>query len=451
MTDTIVALATPNGESALSLIRVSGEKALEIASQACDLKSPTPRHSYLTKYSSIENETLDQVIFVFYENGKSFTSEDTIEIICHGNPILIKEIVNDLLARGCRMANPGEFSYRSYTNGKIDLTQAEAIAEIIAAKSKQSLLLASKNLDGNLTQKIAELQNEILNQQSFIEAFIDFPEDDLGDEKTGEIIKSLNVVISDIEALIKTADRIQAFNRNLKVVLVGPPNAGKSSLFNCIVGKDRAIVDQNPGTTRDYVNQVIEIGNASVELIDTAGIHETDETIEKEGIKKSITLLEEADLVLIVLDGSLPYPFEFDDYIDDVLYDKKAVLIQNKADLPLKINFNTSSLSKLTKISTSKDDSVTIDNLLNTVEEILLHDLENTNELSLSVNLRQSSALKSSLDSLEKCMHNLANNADLELCIPDLKDSINYLAEIAGSKDNEEMLDLLFSNFCIGK
>ena len=234
------------------------------------------------------------------------------------------------------------------------------------------------------------------------------------------------------------------------MLLVGPPNAGKSS-FNCIVGKDRAIVDQNPGTTRDYVNQVIEIGNASVELIDTAGIHETDETIEKEGIKKSITLLEEADLVLIVLDGSLPYPFEFDDYIDDVLYDKKAVLIQNKADLPLKINFNTSSLSKLTKISTSKDDSVTIDNLLNTVEEILLRDLEKTNELSLSVNLRQSNALKSSLDSLEKCMHNLANNADLELCIPDLKDSINYLAEIAGSKDNEEMLDLLFSNFCIGK
>ena len=451
MTDTIVALATPNGESALSLIRVSGEKALEIASQACDLKSPTPRHSYLTKYSSIENETLDQVIFVFYENGKSFTSEDTIEIICHGNPILIKEIVNDLLARGCRMANPGEFSYRSYTNGKIDLTQAEAIAEIIAAKSKQSLSLASKNLDGNLTQKIAELQNEILNQQSFIEAFIDFPEDDLGDEKTTEIIKSLNVVISDIEALIKTADRIQAFNRNLKVVIVGPPNAGKSSIFNCIVGKDRAIVDQNPGTTRDYVNQVIEIGNTYVELIDTAGIHQTDESIEKEGIKKSITLLKEADLVLIVFDGSLPYPIEFDDYIDDVLYEKKAVLIQNKADLPLKINFNTSSLSKLPKISTSKDDSVTIDNLLNTIEEILLRDLEKTNELSLSVNLRQSNALKSSLVSLEKCMHNLANNADLELCVPDLKDSINYLAEIAGSKDNEEMLDLLFSNFCIGK
>ena len=451
MTDTIVALATPNGESALSLIRVSGEKALEIASQACDLKSPTPRHSYLTKYSSIENETLDQVIFVFYENGKSFTSEDTIEIICHGNPILIKEIVNDLLARGCRMANPGEFSYRSYTNGKIDLTQAEAIAEIIAAKSKQSLSLASKNLDGNLSQKIAELQNEILNQQSFIEAFIDFPEDDLGDEKTTEIIKSLNVVISDIEALIKTADRIQAFNRNLKVVIVGPPNAGKSSIFNCIVGKDRAIVDQNPGTTRDYVNQVIEIGNTYVELIDTAGIHQTDESIEKEGIKKSITLLKEADLVLIVFDGALPYPSEFDDYIDDVLNEKKAVLIQNKADLPLKINFNTSSLSKLPQISTSKDDSVTIDNLIKTIEEILLHDLEKTNELSLSVNLRQSNALKSSLDSLEKCMHNLAINSHLELCVPDLKDSINYLAEIAGSKDNEEMLDLLFSNFCIGK
>ena len=155
-------------------------------------------------------------------------------------------------------------------------------------------------------------------------------------------------------------------------------------------------------------------------------------------------------MVLIVFDGSLPYPFEFDDYIDDVLYDKKAVLIQNKADLPLKINFNTSSLSKLPQISTSKDDSVTIDNLIKTIEEILLRDLEKTNELSLSVNLRQSNALKSSLDSLNKCTQS-CNNADLELCVPDLKDSIKYLAEIAGSKDNEEMLDLLFSNFCIGK
>ena len=451
MTDTIVALATPNGESALSLIRVSGEKALEIASQACDLKSPTPRHSYLTKYSSIENETLDQIIFVFYENGKSFTSEDTIEIICHGNPILIKEIVNDLLARGCRIANPGEFSYRSYTNGKIDLTQAEAIAEIIAAKSKQSLSLASKNLDGNLSQKIAELQNEILNQQSFLEAFIDFPEDDLGDEKTTEIIKSLNVVISDIEALIKTADRIQAFNRNLKVVLVGPPNAGKSSLFNCIVGKDRAIVDQNPGTTRDYVNQVIEIGNASVELIDTAGIHETDETIEKEGIKKSIKLLEEADLILIVFDGSLPYPIGFENYIPDVIHEKKAILIQNKSDLDSKINFDESFMSKLPIICTSKNLRNTIEHLLNSIEKSLLKDVEKSNELNLSVNLRQSNALKSSLISIEKCMHNLTINGDLELCVPDLKDSITFLAEIAGSKENEEMLDLLFSNFCIGK
>jgi len=451
MTDTIVALATPNGEAALSLIRVSGEKTLEIANQACGLKSPTPRHSYLTKYSSLENENVDQIICVFYENGKSFTSEDTIEIICHGNPILIKEIINDLLIRGCRMANPGEFSYRSYTNGKIDLTQAEAIAEIIGAKSKQSLSLASKNLDGNLSQKIAEMQNTILNQQSFIEAYIDFPEDDLGDEKTTEIIKSLEVVISDIKSLIKTADRIQAFNRNLKVVIAGPPNAGKSSIFNCIVGKDRAIVDQKPGTTRDYVNQVIEIGDAHIELIDTAGIHETDKSIEKEGIKKSIKLLEEADLILIVFDGSLPYPIGFENYIPDVIHEKKAILIQNKSDLDSKINFDESFMSKLPIICTSKNLRNTIEHLLNSIEKSLLKDVEKSNELNLSVNLRQSNALKSSLISIEKCMHNLTINGDLELCVPDLKDSITFLAEIAGSKENEEMLDLLFSNFCIGK
>ena len=171
MNDTIVAIATPKSESALSIVRISGEKSLDLCRDACKLPSPTPRHAYLTKYTSLEGDILDQIILVYYENGKSFTSEHIIEITCHGNPFIVKEIVNDLIDRGCRIANPGEFSYRAFKNNKIDLTQAEAIAQLIGAKNKQALSLANKNLSGNLSERIINIQNKILKQQSIIEAF----------------------------------------------------------------------------------------------------------------------------------------------------------------------------------------------------------------------------------------------------------------------------------------
>ena len=213
MTDTIVALATPDSQSALGIIRISGKKALEISEKACGNPSPTPRYVHLTKYKSAQNETLDQIIMVYYEKGKSFTSENCLELTCHGNPVLIKEILNDLLKRGCRLANPGEFTYRAFTNGKIDLTQAEAIADLIGAKSKQALMLANKNLDGNLTNKIRQIQSQILVQQSNIEAFIDFPEDDLGDEKNRQVITSLRDISSELTGLIEFGKKIKRIQK----------------------------------------------------------------------------------------------------------------------------------------------------------------------------------------------------------------------------------------------
>ena len=281
MTDTIVALATPNSESALSVIRVSGELCKSLAKHSCAVLLPTPRHAYFTKYTSSYNEVVDQIVVVFFEQPKSFTGEDTLEITCHGNPIIIKEIISDLIVRGCRMATPGEFSYKAFNNGKIDLTQAEAIAELIGAKNKRAISLASKNLEGKLSEKINLIQATLLEQQSRIEAFIDFPEDDLGEDQTDKTIIKLQSITNELENLIGIAKKIDAFNRTLKVSLVGPPNAGKSSLFNKIIGSDRALVDKVEGTTRDYIDQMVNLGSVTIQLHDTAGLRDTTSTVEK--------------------------------------------------------------------------------------------------------------------------------------------------------------------------
>lgn len=451
MTDTIVALATPNSQSALGIIRVSGNMVLELCEKTCGIPCPTPRYAHLTKYTSLEQETLDQVILVYYEKGKSFTAESCMELSCHGNPIILEEILNDLILRGCRMANPGEFAYRAFQNGKIDLTQAEAVADLIGAKSKQALSLANKNLEGNLSTKIGILQTSILKQHSDIEAFIDFPEDDIGEEKTAHIIANLEGICSELSYLIEIGKKTEAFKRNLKVVLVGPPNVGKSSIFNKIIGMDRAIIDQEPGTTRDFIDYNINLGQVTIHLYDTAGIRETDKVIERQGIERTYQLINDADLVLVVLDRSLPYPSFIDKEIKTEIKDRKSIIVLNKTDLPNKIKITCSYLNDLTTIDVSAKKDKTILKLTDEIKNCLLKDSFIDKEFNLSINLRQSNALIKSLVCIQKSIENIKSEETIEFAIPDLKESISLLGEIVGNKDNEDMLDLLFSNFCIGK
>ena len=450
MTDTIVALATPNSQSALSIIRVSGELCKNLAKKSCALPTPTPRHAYFTKYTSSYNEVLDQIVVVFFEQPKSFTGEDTLEITCHGNPIIIKEIISDLIARGCRMATPGEFSFKAFNNGKIDLTQAEAIAELIGAKNKRAISLANKNLEGKLSEKINLIQTILVEQQSRIEAFIDFPEDDLGDDQTDKIILKLQSITSELENLIGIAKKTDAFNRTLKVSLVGPPNAGKSSLFNKIIGSDRALVDKTEGTTRDYIDQMVNLGSVTIQLHDTAGLRDTISTVENKGIDKTKELVESSDLVLLVLDSSAPYPSDIESEIRN-LNEKNTILVLNKSDLRREISLRNSSVQNLEQITTSVRNVESIE-LLNNKIELLLEDQNNIyEEFNIFVNARQSKAINYSKLSVEKSINHLKINQSIEFAVSDLKDSIDFLGEIVGKKDNEDMLDVLFSKFCIGK
>ena len=450
MTDTIVALATPNSESALSVIRVSGELCKSLAKHSCAVPSPTPRHAYFTKYTSSYNEVVDQIVVVFFEQPKSFTGEDTLEITCHGNPIIIKEIISDLIVRGCRMATPGEFSYKAFNNGKIDLTQAEAIAELIGAKNKRAISLASKNLEGKLSEKINLIQATLLEQQSRIEAFIDFPEDDLGEDQTDKIIIKLQSITNELENLIGIAKKIDAFNRTLKVSLVGPPNAGKSSLFNKIIGSDRALVDKVEGTTRDYIDQMVNLGSVTIQLHDTAGLRDTTSTVEKKGINKTKELVESTDLVLLVLDSSAPYPSGIESEIIN-LNEANTILVLNKSDLKKEISLKNSFVQKFEQITTSVKNVESIELLNDKIETFLSEKNDIYKEFNLFVNQRQSKAINQSKSSVENSINHLRLNQSIEFAVSDLKDSIDFLGEIVGKKDNEDMLDTLFSTFCIGK
>ena len=451
MGDTIVAQATPSGESALALIRLSGELCLKIIKESCGLPYPTPRHAYYKKYISVNNDTIDQVVVTYYEEKKSFTSERSLEITCHGNPIIVRSIIEDLLERGCRIAKPGEFTLKSYLNGKIDLIQAEAIADLIGAKSKIAIELANKNLNGELSDKISRIQSKCIEQQAIIEAFIDFPEDDIGSEQTENVIKELEKSAKEIKSLLDISERCDIFNDIINVVLVGPPNVGKSSLFNCIIGNERAIVDKEAGTTRDFIEQKIYLGKTYINMYDTAGLREGKNRIENVGISKTKELIENSDLLLLVLDNSSPYPRSFNKEIKSLLQTNNVILILNKTDLTTKLDLSDTQLNHLEKCYSTIKDKTSIDEIIIKISTQLNTLFEKHKEFGLYVNMRQSNSLKASYVSIDTCISRITSRIDIEFCVPDLKNVILNLGEIVGVKDNEDMLDQLFSNFCIGK
>ena len=304
------------------------------------------------------------------------------------------------------MATPGEFSYKAFNNGKIDLTQAEAIAELIGAKNKRAISLASKNLEGKLSEKINLIQATLLEQQSRIEAFIDFPEDDLGEDQTDKIIIKLQSITNELENLIGIAKKIDAFNRTLKVSLVESSNAGKSSLFNKIIGSDRALVDKVEGTTRDYIDQMVNLGSVTIQLHDTAGLRDTTSTVEKKGINKTKELVESTDLVLLVLDSSAPYPSGIELEIIN-LNEANTILVLNKSDLKKEISLKNSIVQKFEQITTSVKNVESIELLNDKVESFLSEKNDIYKEFNLFVNQRQSKAINQSKSSVENSINHL--------------------------------------------
>ena len=448
--DTIVAQATPCGESAIGLIRVSGNLAHKIAMIACDKNVIEPRMATLAEYKSQKDELIDQVLITYFEAGKSYTGEESIEISCHGNPLIEELICKDLLKRGCRMAEPGEFTKRAFLNGKIDLSQAESVAQIISAKNEHSLALANRNLKGELSNKLIHIQESILELQASLEAHIDFPEDDLGEEDQTKTIELINQVIIELKTLLDQADRTKFLINNIRVVLVGHPNVGKSSLFNTLAGKSRALIHSQAGTTRDYLETEIRLGKKWITLVDTAGVHETQDEIEMAGIELTKEQVDQADALLWVIDNSVPYPTLLPEAFKLFIENKPTILVRNKRDLGNSgwtPDLNKTLPEVYLTLKNSKDITELVKELGKMLEEIIGSGAEN----EFLIGARHESLIRSCLNDVQIFLDSFENGTGYELTAHFLSTARDYIDQMIGFKTNEDILNLLFGKFCIGK
>uniref|UniRef100_UPI0040491AAB tRNA uridine-5-carboxymethylaminomethyl(34) synthesis GTPase MnmE n=1 Tax=Cephaloticoccus sp. TaxID=1985742 RepID=UPI0040491AAB len=446
--DTIVALATPNGTSAIALLRISGPDTARITAELIG-EVPSPRMVQRADYRDATGKLLDDVLLTFFKGPASYTGEDTLEIAGHGNPYIAQRILEDLLVRGCRSAEAGEFTQRAFLNGRMDLSQAEAVMDLIHARGERALALANQQLRGSLGRHMHVLIEDLLALLARIEAYIDFPEEDLPQEDQKWVSKALKELESKTDKLLSTNHYGNILRDGLKVVILGVPNAGKSSLLNALVGRERALVSDQPGTTRDYIEERILLGDYALRLIDTAGLNPAAAELERLGIEKSIECMEAADIVLLVVDGSLPMP-TLPEVVLKKLDPKTTLLITNKSDLPTKPVVDAD-WAAYDRISTSMVTSDGLEQLRLALQNRAASFHVELGDDLIAVNARHADALSRAKLGLETAKHQLLDSEPIELLASELRGALAAYGEIAGKIDNERMLDHLFATFCIGK
>lgn len=452
--DTIAALSTPHGTSAIAVLRVSGGDVVRLAGELFG-EAPAGRELHRADYRARNGVLIDDVMFAVFRGPRSYTGEDTLEISCHGNPFVVQKILEDLMARGCRAAEPGEFTQRAFLNGRMDLSQAEAVMDVIHARSERALESANRQLRGALGRRASAAVDRLLGVIARVEAYIDFPEEDLPREDRELVAIGIREVADDAAKLRATKHYGDILRGGLRTVIAGRPNAGKSSLLNRLVGHERAIVSAEPGTTRDFIEEQVMMGAHSIRLIDTAGLNPSPAPIEQMGIQKTRERLEEADLVLMVVDAS--------ENIDTERIEKEllglgspAILLLNKADLipspstgvPLN-QVSRGAFRKVLSISAKTGDGV--EALVDTITQFADGLQLDTGEDHVAINARHAAALAEVQCCSEAALAKLASGAAMELLASDLRGALHAWEGISGKIDNERMLDQLFATFCIGK
>ncbi|HEY8563344.1 MAG TPA: tRNA uridine-5-carboxymethylaminomethyl(34) synthesis GTPase MnmE [Pyrinomonadaceae bacterium] len=449
MQDTIVALATPTGRSGIGVIRLSGPDSLAIARRLVgdDKFHPQPRRAHLKRIFDLETEeVLDEAVITFFKAPNSFTGEDVIEISCHGSPIVLRQIIDFCLKLDARMAEAGEFSLRALANGQLNLSQAEAIRDLIDAQSIASARQSVRQLRGELSNQLQPLKDELLDVIVVLESTLEFVEDDLPDFQTGLIKTRLTGISAKIHQMAATFQAGRLLREGLKVALVGRPNVGKSSLFNLLLGHERAIVTDIAGTTRDQLHEKLVIENIPVSLIDTAGLRETSDTVESIGVERSKRAMVDADMVIVILDGSQNLSEEDHEILRQVS-EFQHLIVANKSDLGSNIDLD---LPNSRIIETSAKTGEGIDELQKLIIEpfhpesteqtgFLISDARHNDLL-----LRSGSEIQNSLALLEQKMSE-------EIVLIGLHNALKYLGEITGETTTEDMLTRIFSTFCIGK
>ena len=451
--ETIVALATPTGESAIAIIRLSGSLCPSLVSDIFQKpKLPRFRQCTLGTYRNKEGLPLDKVVYTLFSPRRSYTGEDLLEISCHGNPFIIQKILEDLIRRGAKPAGPGEFTRTAFLQGKMDLSQAEAVADLIRARSDKALWAAQQQLAGALGERTNAFSQEILSVLAHVEAYIDFPDDSLPPEDNRKVLDTLQSLISQIQELIKTHQYRPLLQEGIQTVILGAPNAGKSSLLNTLIGQERVIVSPEPGTTRDFICEPITVGPYLLQVTDTAGLPGANyhpSGIEQQGIAKTLEKIQTADLHLFMVDQSEPPPL-LPAPVMAHLRPSHTLLIKNKIDLPPPAapvpflpEFPHISLS----LKTREGMRDFFPKLIALIENGALFPTENT----LIVSTRHAHALITTREALESSVEKIHRGEPAELVSHELRLALDSLGEITGKVDNEAMLDKLFSQFCIGK
>lgn len=448
MREPIVAIATPYGEGAIGIIRLSGKNVLDIVKKFFKTKGQIkPRYAHFGKLYDEEGEELDEGILIYYKAPNSYTGEDLVELNLHGNPRILKRALEVFLKAGVRLAEPGEFTKRAFLNGKLDLTQAEAVAELISAKTELARKVALKQLQGELSRYIRPLRESLLELLAYIEADIEFDEEDIPTLTREQVLEMVERVTKGIKELLKTAKTGKFIREGIKLAIVGRPNVGKSSLFNALLKEERAIVTDIAGTTRDYIEETLQIREIPVKLIDTAGIRETEDVVEKIGVERSKQKIEEADLILFVVDASSKIT-DKDLKIYEEIKNKEHIIVANKIDLGIKADLEIFKGKSIIKVSALKGEG-----LENLSEEILKKiGLQLDESVNIYVSVRHETLLKKAKEVLEKFKEEYKiREISPEIAMLDLREAADYLGEILGEITTEDVLGKIFSTFCIGK
>jgi tRNA modification GTPase len=468
--DTIAAIATPLGEGGLAVIRLSGPQALAVTDKCFvpvgkSSRKPSAAATHTIHYGHIERQgkVIDEVLVTVMRAPKTFTREDVVEVSCHGGLLPARMILDALLENGARLAEPGEFTKRAFLNGRIDLAQAEAVADLIHSRTELALAAANEQLAGKLSQRINQLRDDLMKILAHIEAHIDFPDEDIAPETKDQLLKRLHSGVAFMDELLRTANEGQILRRGIRTAIIGRPNAGKSSLLNQLLGHDRAIVSAIPGTTRDTIEETANIRGLPVIFIDTAGLREAGDELEAEGIRRSRESLAKGELILHVLDASEPLTGADERYLAE-FESKKRILVLNKADLPRRLKLSgltpaplTSSRGEREKIPGPPIVEVScltgagLESLKDAIKQSVWSGEIKAEMLQVMINARHQAALNRARDAAGRTAEALGQDASLELVAMDLRIAVNAVGEIVGKTSTEDLLDSIFSQFCIGK
>ena len=442
--DTIAALSTPSGTGAVALLRVSGPGAKLVAAKVFTGPALVPRRALFGKITAADGSPLDDVLLTYFAAPGSYTGEDTVEISCHGGVLVTRRVLERLVQAGARPAGPGEFTQRAYLNGKLDLTQAEAVMDVISAQTDRALKAANRQLDGALGRTILAMRDELLGILAHVEAYIDFPEEDI-DPDTGAALRArMASLLARLGALLATADQGRLLREGVRTVLAGAPNAGKSSLLNRLLGFERAIVSEQPGTTRDTIEEVINLQGFPLRLIDTAGLRShTNDSIEQAGMARTHSQLAEADLILEVVDASQP-PGERLTLPESA--GSRQVLVLHKSDLPLNAAWEGTDGVPVCSL-TGEGLGALSDRLI----AIITAGGSAFEQSEVAVNARHQACLERARTSLTDAMTEFSRGTSEEFTALELRLALEALGDVIGRVDVEDLLGVIFSQFCIGK